>query len=546
MLVGFVGSPCSGKCHKVGTKIMLSDGTTKEVQDIKPGDFLMGPDGEPRKVLSTTVGFGNLYDIVPRECGNAWGCNDAHILSLKRAKSPSKRHRDKKYNISIPKGAIVNISVSEYLKSSKNFKKYMKLWRASLDFQEKKLTIPPYVFGLWLGDGHSHIAALTTMDEPLKKEWIDWMESNGDTHSVYSQENNKASTYAATCSDGQARVASSALLRRLGVLNNKHIPHEYLTSSRSQRLELLAGIIDTDGYSPRGRNCMEIVTVREELSKNYTFLARSLGFRVSTYPVRKKSQNGTEGTYFKTSISGNLSQIPVKLIRKKSGDSQRGDPSVNGFDVIPSGEGNYYGFTLSGDGLYLLEDFTVTHNTTSAATLFARLKDNGFVAEFVPEQARSYIAKLRYECSQKGEPMRPLTDVDQLKIMLEQKYLEKVFSRNSYKSVVVTDCASFLAMLYMSEGAKAKPIILNSAKKGASRFDLLFRCHPVQVSNLADPNRVHTFEQSKELDAQLDGLINLVGVPPEKVVDLAGPSNIRSSRAYSVLTERLLSCHQLS
>ena len=197
----------------------------------------------------------------------------------------------------------------------------------------------------------------------------------------------------------------------------------------------------------------------------------------------------------------------------------------------------------------------ISGKTTTAALLFAGLKDNGYVAEFLPEQARTYIAFKRYsevttamsEANQPGScvavPSRPLDDFDQLDIMRKQYAVEKVFSEVSPRSLIVTDCAAFLALLYMTPEARVKQDVLQKARASAAGFDLLFRCHPVKPGDLYDPNRVHSFEQSQALDAQLEEVMRLAEVPTEKVVDLAGPSNVRASRAHFEVMERML-CHR--
>ena len=53
---------------------MMFDGSIKLVQNIKVGDLLMGDDSKPRKVLSTTIGYGGLRKITPTK-GDAWVCN---------------------------------------------------------------------------------------------------------------------------------------------------------------------------------------------------------------------------------------------------------------------------------------------------------------------------------------------------------------------------------------------------------------------------------------------------------------------------------------
>ncbi len=184
----------------------------------------------------------------------------------------------------------------------------------------------------------------------------------------------------------------------------------------------------------------------------------------------------------------------------------------------------------------------ISGKTTTAAKLFAGLKDDGYVAEFLPEQARAYIAHLRFRM---GPDFKlELNDGDQKSILFEQYMSEKVFTNSlPPRSIVITDCAAFLALLYMTDAGRADPKTLAKARASAARFDLLFRCHPVRPGDLYDPNRVHSFEQSQALDAQLVDVLNLAQVDPSKVVELAGPSYVRASAARNELTERLL-CHR--
>ena len=355
-----------GKCVRPDTPIMMSDGTIRKVQDVKSGDKLMGPDGKPRLVLSTTQGRGQMYDIIPKSGGDTWGCNDAHILNLKCVQPrPSVDGLRKAHNRKFYDDRTENISVGDYLKTNREYKYNMRLWRASLDFEHKDLLVDPYILGMWLGDGHSHCAALTSMDQPLVDEWTRWVTSTGDQIRTYSiGEGNKAKAYRASSPRWMHRSACTRILKNLGVLGNKCIPHEYLTSSVGQRLALLAGLVDIDGHYVVKSRTYEIVSKLLPLADQYAFLARSLGFKASVQATQKSCQTGAIGTYYRVFIRGALSRIPVRLPRKKALDSKK-DSSVSGFRVVDTGVGDYYGFTLDGDGLFLLGDFTVTHNTST-------------------------------------------------------------------------------------------------------------------------------------------------------------------------------------
>ena len=151
---------------------------------------------------------------------------------------------------------------------------------------------------------------------------------------------------------------------RLKVINNKHIPLKYLTSNRSDRLELLAGLIDTDGSL--GNGVIDFLQKSEKLVDHVAFLARSLGFAVTKKSCMKRATNGSSGfqEYFRLTISGEISLIPCRLKRKQAAKRlQKKSVLRVGFSIEELPEDYFYGFELSGDGLYLLQDFTVTHNS---------------------------------------------------------------------------------------------------------------------------------------------------------------------------------------
>ena len=76
----------SGKCLGIGTPVLRYDGTIVPVEAVMAGDLLMGPDSQPRRVLSTCRDSGQLFRIIPIR-GEPWVCNDVHVLTLVETKS---------------------------------------------------------------------------------------------------------------------------------------------------------------------------------------------------------------------------------------------------------------------------------------------------------------------------------------------------------------------------------------------------------------------------------------------------------------------------
>lgn len=353
----------AGKCLAPGTPVLMHDGSVRKVEDVAVGDRLMGPDSRPRLVSSVCSGQEEMYRIVPTK-GEPFTVNESHILSLRvmgtcRVTGPDGR-------IYSP-GDTANVSVREWLSASKTFRYVTKGWRAAVDFPEPKqdLPLPPYILGVWLGDGTSRRPEITSVDPEVVSAWTGYAESVG--HTVVVKDEQRVPIYYVKAGQGRQRPGSNHLsctLRRLGVLQNKHIPKIYKTASREARLELLAGILDTDGYATKGGH--DIVVKQEKLARDIAFVARSLGFAAYPKPCIKRCTNtGAEGTYWRLYISGDLTVIPFRVPRRQVSERRQVKNVLHfGFRVERNGLGTYYGFELAGpDRLFLLGDFTVTHNT---------------------------------------------------------------------------------------------------------------------------------------------------------------------------------------
>jgi superfamily II DNA or RNA helicase len=373
---GLLDIPCGyGKCLSKNTPIMMYDGSIKMVQDIKVGDQLMGDDSTPRNVLSLARGREMMYDIIPNK-GDKYTVNESHILSLKCSTNHSKKYR---------KGEIYDISVKDYLNLPKCFHGPggpLLGFRVPIMFSKKDVDIDPYILGYWLGDGNSGNAGITSEEyevvcyfkeycEKINCDIIQNKDSITTRHSLHysisgKQINNK-------------RTPNVLLnnLRKYNLINNKHIPHDFKCNSREKRLELLAGLIDSDG-SLMG-NGYDIIQKNEKLLDDIIYLARSLGFAAYKNECKKSciyKGEKREGTYYRTFIHGKgLEEIPVKCERKKClPRKQIKDALVTRIKVIKKEEDDYYGFELDGNRRYVLGDFTVTHNTIMALYIIAKLK----------------------------------------------------------------------------------------------------------------------------------------------------------------------------
>jgi ATP-dependent Lon protease len=131
-VLGLWGPMGNGKCFAADTPILMYDGHTKKVQDVKVGDVLMGDDSKPRNVLSLGSGQDEMYEIMSKN--ESYTVNSEHILCLKETNS------DK----------VTEITVRDYLKLSDDIKKGLKGYKTGVDFPSKKVSYEPYAIGLWL------------------------------------------------------------------------------------------------------------------------------------------------------------------------------------------------------------------------------------------------------------------------------------------------------------------------------------------------------------------------------------------------------------
>lgn len=365
----------TGKCLGKGTPVLMFDGMIRPVETVRAGQLLMGPDSKPRRVLSICRGQEMLYRVTPTK-GDSYVVNESHILSLRMT---TQDRRVSVHGRMVSGGEIVNISVRDYLAAGKNFQHCAKGWRAPVNFPKRKLPIelPPYILGLWLGDGISRHASFAGIDQEVISE-INWHALSLGMNMREERAEGKCPVFHITARGvdnsgknnggrGHRYNPMKLALYKLGLLQNEHIPQIYKANDRHSRLELLAGILDTDGSLTKDHSCYDYISSIERLADDVCFVARSLGFSAYKSPQNKTcGQNGKVGLYYRVCICGDTDEIPCRIQRKKASPRRQKKNVLNtGITVEPIGVGDYYGFTIDGDHLFMLGDFTVTHNTVA-------------------------------------------------------------------------------------------------------------------------------------------------------------------------------------
>lgn len=349
----------TGKCLGLGTPVLMFDGSIKPVERVEVGDELMGPDSTPRRVLSTTRGYGPMWVVGPIK-GEPWRCNDVHVLTLVGTNRMA--------------GEVIDVSLREHLanceRAGKQPDRDWKLFRVGVQWPESEQLIDPYVVGVWIGDGSRGTPQVTNCEPEIESALRSEAERLGLELVVRDVPRNRTKNLRMRVGPrGEAgghtpHVFARFVRERCESRGEKTIPREYLIASTEQRMALLAGLLDTDGHLREG--CFYIASSVRGLAEQYAFLARSLGFAATIRHKRTTCQGGFVGEAWQVTLSGHLDRIPTRIERRRASKrKQIKDHLRTGFVLIPDGDGEYAGFELDGDGRFLLGDFTVTHNTTT-------------------------------------------------------------------------------------------------------------------------------------------------------------------------------------
>jgi superfamily II DNA or RNA helicase len=363
-----------------GTPVLTADGRRVPVEQIRVGDRLASPSGAANTVLSLARGREQMFRVTPTK-GEPYVVNGSHLLSLKRTPGGDAINLADGVRVPADQEHVV-VRADVFAASNKTARHILKGWRSGVDAFENEsasLPVPPYVLGIWLGDGSKAdgVAALSKPVGPVVEHWVAWGESVGAT---VREVRAPCPTFFLRTDRGQANPALDAIREAGAFVAWPNIPRDYLTATKRDRAELLAGILDTDGSVILGG--WDLVAKHQQTAEDIAFVARSLGLAAYVKFCRKRIRStGFEGTYWRVLISGNVEIIPCR-VKKPAHRRQVKNVSRVGIKLEAVGEGEYYGFELDGDRLFLLGDFTVTHNTLVAAKIILGATGKGNRATF--------------------------------------------------------------------------------------------------------------------------------------------------------------------
>jgi replicative DNA helicase len=368
-------------CFCKGTLVRLFDGSTKKIEDIVVGDLLMGDDSTPRKVLSLYEGMGNLYRI-KQSRGCDYYIDEQQLISLEKqdeggliwedqtqsyrvdwaenhlqrsqrfyikdyltsssddpeTKTDFETHKNHcmkaatdflnviktKLSYSL-KGAKIDLSLSDYLSRSDNWKSKYLAYKASIEYKESEIFVDPYILGLWLaGDSQSGNVLSVSQINPKLFGYLNKFATLNELKLINSPENPNCFQISIikNLNPPKTKVKGKKMtekirnifkmsLKSYQLTEQKHIPLTYLINTRSVRLGLLAGCLDRSGYFNPSLLCYELNLKSDLLADQIIQLCHSLGWYC------KKHLNLVDVCY-KILISGTtLYETPTLLEKNK-------------------------------------------------------------------------------------------------------------------------------------------------------------------------------------------------------------------------------------
>lgn len=339
------GQPGHGKQLHIDTPILTPNGWKKN-GDISIGDILFGKNGKQTKVIGAhKIEVGKSYKIEFND-GTSVIADHNHLWTVQS----QKQRRTTKNWVVLTTKEIFDRGL--YFNKKTSYKWFLPIVDPVV-FSKKKLPIKPYTFGVLLANGSlsSSTVNITTNDEYIANKVV--LESKEFDISEYICKNQTARRW--------TFKKFHQILQKIKLdkvkSREKFIPKQYLFSSVEDRISLLRGLMDCDGSVVKNKRAI-YSSVSIKLAEGVATLVRSLGGIASIKKEkRKKGRNGYNVNLW-------LPINPFFLERKKENYlPKKWFKAIK--SITPHNDCKMRCLTVDNtDGLYIISDFTVTHNTS--------------------------------------------------------------------------------------------------------------------------------------------------------------------------------------
>lgn len=371
ILTGSIGT---GKAQPMDSLVFTDHGFVR-MGDIKVGDMVYGNDGKTHPVIGVfPQGERDIYRIYFSDRTSV-KCSDEHLWKV------YDKHSEYRERI-LTTSQLLTYKLKYHTKHTGENSKFLIPMTAPLEFSEVSHLITPYTLGCLIGDGclTAVTPVLTSADNEILEKVSSSLVEGFTLHKMktakYEYSIRKVGHECIREDSHSNPIPTPNIyhkeLQRLDLCKTacyKHIPQEYLFDSVSNRLELLRGLMDTDGWVSRDGQCF-FDTISPTLRDDVVWLVESLG-GTCQWKEKKRGYRKKDGTYvqchncFSLSVRLPKEMIPFHLSRKQDKvNKNRWNPwrAIDRIEYVGKEDCQCI-YIDSEEHLYLTDHLIVTHNT---------------------------------------------------------------------------------------------------------------------------------------------------------------------------------------
>ena len=472
----------TGKGHPVGTLVLCENGEWKRIETLKPGNKIMTPFNGLTKIKQVFHrGIQQCYKFYFDD-GRSIICDSEHLWMVRTSKM-LKNYRAKGKNktdysrIMSAEELYNDMENSVYVK--KIGYKYKVPICGCISFDDKcsSLPIDPYVLGVLIGDGYicrlnkykkSEVLVISNDEDDVMYNVLSRIRK-GTFFNFHNESNYSNKFY------GSEIEYINENLKKMGLCvksRDKFIPEEYLNSDVNSRMDLIKGLMDTDGtVDEKGRYRFSTLSIK--LANDFVYLCRSLGYKCTLNESKRCRSNEVRIEYTVQVQTDDVIVSSMKHTKKvdsyKSKEIFRQYCDHCSIVKIEKLEEKQQTVCLSiedKDKLFVVQDFIVSHNTSCTKLIVKFLKSCGYKfvlcapthkAKYVLSNVTNHDAKTLHSFLN----LSPNLDVE----ALDMKKLEFKLNLESLKDVPLN------GLILVDECSMVGQHMMELIRKAAIRYE---------------------------------------------------------------------------
>jgi len=361
--------PGLGKAQKNTSRVYTPKGPVP-IASLSVGDIVLGQNGEHRRVLGVyPQGVKDIFKISFND-GSSTHCCKEHLWSVQNG---NQKARGLGFKV------LDTASIQSTLKERGGKLRWVIPQLSSpASFSDRDLIIPPYLMGVLIGDGSLRRGVTLTNRSPFIYKRI---VKCADGYTVKRVSSGNSFTISILGRDKNNRNPMFSEIKRLGLdvlSKHKFVPDQYKYGSFTSRLDILTGILDTDGYV-MSDGTLQFTSASERLVDDVREIVESFGGVARKRFKRARCQTGIFNSWTIT-ISMPCGMVPLSkpFKRKRFKEKTKYLPRRRVASIESAGRHEATCISVEG-GHYLTDHFIVTHNTRIAIELRERLGGNCLV-----------------------------------------------------------------------------------------------------------------------------------------------------------------------